>query len=105
MDLAVHPTIHHDLLRGSGAFTKVATISSGMSGVMELQWELQASRLWVVCDDTCSGQHRTMQVDATGAFALPAVYPPPQRHAQLQQRGLLPGRRGRVRAGSKPVYL
>ncbi|WP_211239255.1 lamin tail domain-containing protein [Actinokineospora inagensis] len=89
------------VLQDSGAFTRVASISSGMAGVMELQWEPQASRLWVVCDDTCDGQHRTLQVNALGVFATTAVYNRPSGMANLNNEGFA---LGACAAGSKPVY-
>ncbi|WP_408641019.1 lamin tail domain-containing protein [Streptacidiphilus rugosus] len=92
------------VLQDSGAFTKVATISSGMAGVMELQWEPQASRLWVVCDDTCNGEHRTVQVDATGAFALTAIYNRPSGMPDYNNEGFFPAPADECVSGSKPVY-
>ncbi|WP_431676454.1 lamin tail domain-containing protein [Kitasatospora sp. KL5] len=92
------------VLQDSGAFTRVASISSGMAGVMEVQWEPQASRLWVVCDDTCSGQHRTMQVNASGVFATTAVYNRPSGMANINNEGFALAGADECTAGSKPVY-
>ncbi len=92
------------VLQDSGAFTRVASISSGLAGVMELHWEAQASRLWVVCDDTCNGQHRTMRVDVSGVFATTAVYNRPSGMANLDNEGFAVAGAGECVAGSKPVY-
>ncbi|MGW3148243.1 lamin tail domain-containing protein [Streptomyces sp. NPDC001177] len=96
--------IYGYVLQDSGAFTRVASISSGLAGVMELQWEPQASRLWVVCDDTCSGQHRTMQVNASGVFATTAIYNRPTGMANLNNEGFSVAGADECVGGSKPVY-
>lgn len=92
------------VLQDSGAFTRIASISSGMSAVMELQWEPQASRLWVVCDDTCNGQHRTMTVNAAGAFATAAVYNRPSGMPNYNNEGFSIAGADECVGGSKPVY-
>lgn len=96
--------IHGYVLQDSGAFTRVASFASGMSAVMELQWEPQASRLWVVCDDTCHGQHRTMRVNASGAFATTAVYNRPTGMPDYNNEGFAVAGAGECAGGVKPVY-
>ncbi|MGW4778819.1 lamin tail domain-containing protein [Streptomyces filamentosus] len=96
--------LHGYVLQDSGAFTRVATVSTGMAGVMEVQWEAQASRLWAVCDDTCGGQHRTLKVDASGAFAVNAVYARPTGMADLNNEGFSLAGADECAAGTKPVY-
>ncbi|MFJ9952431.1 lamin tail domain-containing protein [Kitasatospora sp. NPDC091207] len=97
-------TLYGFVLQDSGAFTRVATVASGMAGVMELQWEPQASRLWVVCDDTCDGQHRTMRVDANGAFTTTAVFNRPSGMGNLNNEGFALAGAAECTAGAKPVY-
>ncbi|NED11866.1 lamin tail domain-containing protein [Streptomyces sp. SID9124] len=92
------------VLADSGSYTRVASFSSGMSGVMELQWEPQASRLWAVCDDTCDGQHRTFKVDATGTFTTVAVYNRPSGMPNYNNEGFALAGADECVAGSKPVY-
>ncbi|MFJ2512980.1 lamin tail domain-containing protein [Streptomyces griseoviridis] len=96
--------IHGYVLADSGAFTRVASFGSGMAGVMELQWEPQAARLWVVCDDTCGGQHRTMRVGQDGAFATAAVYNRPGGMPDLNNEGFAVAGAGECAGGVKPVY-
>jgi hypothetical protein len=96
--------IYGYVLQDSGAFTRIASISSGMQSVMELQWEPQAARLWVVCDDTCSGQHRTMKINAAGAFATTAVYNRPSGMANYNNEGFSVAGADECSGGSKPVY-
>ncbi len=92
------------VLQDSGAFTRVASIDSGMDGVMELQWEPQASRLWVVCDDNCDGEHRTMKVDGFGAFATTAVYKRPSGMPNYNNEGYAVSGSAECVGGTKPVY-
>ncbi|MYQ65603.1 hypothetical protein GTY92_19375 [Streptomyces sp. SID4950] len=97
-------TIHAYVLAESGAFTRVASFGSGMSTVMELQWEPQASRLWVVCDDTCGGQHRTMRIGASGVFTTAAVHDRPAGMPDLNNEGFSVAGAGECAGGVKPVY-
>ncbi|MFI9380778.1 lamin tail domain-containing protein [Kutzneria sp. NPDC052558] len=96
--------IYGYVLQDSGAFTRVTSVSSGMPAVMELQWEPQASRLWVVCDDTCSGQHRTMKLTAAGSFAVTAVYNRPSGMPNYNNEGFSLSGADECVSGSKPVY-
>ncbi|MFI9230176.1 lamin tail domain-containing protein [Streptomyces rimosus] len=97
-------TIYGYVLQDSGAFTRVASVNSGMRGVMELQWEPRAARLWAVCDDTCGGQHRTLQVDKAGAFTTTAVYNRPAGMPNYNNEGFALAGADECIAGSKPVY-
>ncbi|MEW2124820.1 lamin tail domain-containing protein [Streptomyces sp. NPDC007259] len=97
-------TVYGYVLADSGSYSRVASFSSGMSGVMELQWEPQASRLWAVCDDTCDGQHRTLKVDATGTFSTVAVYNRPSGMPNYNNEGFALSGADECVSGSKPVY-
>lgn len=96
--------IYGYVLADSGSYTRVASFSSGMSGVMELQWEPQASRLWAVCDDTCDGRHRTLKIDASGAFATAVVYNRPTGMPNYNNEGFSLAGADECVSGSKPVY-
>ncbi|MER5363134.1 lamin tail domain-containing protein [Streptomyces sp. NPDC002785] len=96
--------IYGYVLADSGPYTRVASFSSGMSGVMELQWEPQAGRLWAVCDDTCDGQHRTLKIDTTGSFATTAVYNRPSGMPNYNNEGFSLAGADECVAGAKPVY-
>ncbi|MGW9370249.1 lamin tail domain-containing protein [Streptomyces xanthophaeus] len=96
--------LHGYVLQDSGAFTRVATVASGLAGVMEVQWEPQASRLWAVCDDTCGGQHRTLRIDASGAFAVSAVHHRPSGMADLNNEGFTVAGADECVGGVKPVH-
>ncbi|MEU2659910.1 lamin tail domain-containing protein [Streptomyces sp. NPDC007325] len=96
--------LHGYVLQDTGAFTRVATVATGMAGVMEVQWEPQGSRLWAVCDNTCGGQHRTLKVDASGAFAVSAVYARPAGMPDLNNEGFALAGADECVAGVKPVH-
>ncbi|MER5585898.1 lamin tail domain-containing protein [Streptomyces asoensis] len=96
--------IYGYVLADSGAFTRVASFTGGMSGVMEVQWEPQAARLWAVCDDTCGGRHSTLRVDASGGFAVTAVHDRPAGMPDYNNEGFSPAGADECVAGSKPVY-
>ncbi|MGW6412048.1 lamin tail domain-containing protein [Streptomyces vinaceus] len=97
-------TVYGYVLQDGGAATRIATIASGMSGVMELQWEPQAARLWLVCDDTCDGRHRTMRIGASGTFAPAATYNRPSGMPDLNNEGFALAGAGECSGGTKPVY-
>ncbi|MFC8490394.1 lamin tail domain-containing protein [Streptomyces sp. NPDC057235] len=97
-------TIHGYVLADSGAYTRVASFGSGTSGVMELQWEPQASRLWAVCDDTCDGRHRTLTIGAGGTFVTAAVHNRPGGMPNYNNEGFSLAGADECVAGSKPVY-
>ncbi|MGW4914099.1 lamin tail domain-containing protein [Streptomyces sp. NPDC004270] len=96
--------IYGYVLKDGGTFTRVASLGSGMAGVMELQWEPQASRLWAVCDDTCDGQHRTMKINASGVFATTAIYNRPSGMDNLNNEGFAVSGSDGCSSGTKPVY-
>ncbi|MFD6292980.1 lamin tail domain-containing protein [Streptomyces sp. NPDC060205] len=96
--------IYGYVLTDSGSSTRVASFSSGMAGVMELQWEPQAARLWAVCDDTCDGRHRTLQIDTTGVFTVTAAFDRPSGMPNYNNEGFSVAGSGACVAGSKPVH-
>ncbi|MFB7410060.1 lamin tail domain-containing protein [Streptomyces sp. NPDC056202] len=96
--------VHAYVLQDGGTATRVATVASGLAGVMELQWEPQAARLWVVCDDTCGGQHRTMKIGAAGTFAPAASYQRPSGMPDLNNEGFAVAGADECVGGTKPVY-
>jgi len=71
---------------------------------MELQWEPQASRLWVVCDNHCNGHHRTLQINASGVFATTAIYNRPSGMPNYNNEGFAVAGADECVSGSKPVY-
>ncbi len=89
-------------LTGS-TYTRVATVSSGMAGVMDLAFDSEKQLLWAVCDDTCQGEHRTLDVQA-GAFAVTAAYNRPMGMANKNNEGFTITPQAECVGGAKPVF-
>ncbi|MEU3526504.1 lamin tail domain-containing protein [Streptomyces sp. NPDC038707] len=96
--------IYGYVLADSGSYTRVASFTSGMPAVMELQWEPQASRLWAVCDNTCEGRHRTLKIDTNGVFTTAGVFNRPSGMPNYNNEGFSLAGADECVAGSKPVY-
>jgi len=60
--------------------------------------------MWVVCDDTCDGQHRTLRVDGTGRFAVSAIHERPSGMPNYNNEGFSVAGSDECVNGSKPVY-
>lgn len=75
------------LNQSGGSYTRVATISSGQSSVMDLEFEPSTARLWAACDDTCSGRTTTLVVNAQGRFAVTATYNRPSGMSNYNNEG------------------
>jgi hypothetical protein len=73
--------------QSSSSYTRVATITSGLSAVMDLEFEASTGHLWAVCDDGCQGQTKTLDLDAQGKFAVTATYNRPSGMANLNNEG------------------
>ncbi|MFP3466543.1 lamin tail domain-containing protein [Leifsonia sp. SIMBA_070] len=67
--LEANGNVYAYALSGTGTFTRIATISTGMPGVMDLQFDAERQAIWAVCDDTCHGQHELLTVASTGVDA------------------------------------
>lgn len=87
----------------SGAYTRVATITSGFPAVMDLEFEPATGHLWAVCDDTCQGQTSTLDINAQGQFALTATYDRPTGMANYNNEGFAIAPQSTCTAGTKPV--
>jgi hypothetical protein len=64
----------------TGAFQKVATIPSGLPGVMGLEFDRDSGALWAACDNTCMGTHNVLGIvggkfTVRRSFARPSTLP------------------------------
>ena len=41
---------------------------------MDLEFEASTGHLWAVCDDTCQGRTSTLDINASGKFAVTHTY-------------------------------
>ena len=92
----------------TGGYTRVATISSGFTGVMDLQFEAETGSLWAVCDDTCNGRTATLEVAQDGAtdgrFVVSHVYERPASMPNLNNEGFAIAPQSQCVSGSKAVF-
>lgn len=70
--LEANGTIYaYALNHADGSFTRVATVSSGMTGVMDLHFDAETGELWAVCDDTCGGASTLLRIEASSHRFVP----------------------------------
>jgi hypothetical protein len=71
----------------STSYTRVATITTGFSGLMDLEFDPSTGHLWAECDNTCSGQTKTLDLNTQGKFAVTATYSRPSGMSNLNNEG------------------
>ncbi|MCW2503320.1 MAG: hypothetical protein JWO79_1604 [Actinomycetia bacterium] len=91
------------LSQSGGGYTRVATITTGFPGVMDLEFEPATGHLWAACDDTCQGQTSTLDINARGQFTATAVYARPTGMPNYNNEGFAIAPRTACTAGHKPV--
>jgi hypothetical protein len=72
----------------TGGFQRVATIASGDSGVMGLEFDRDVGNLWAYCDNTCGNRASVLRVGATGRFELQRVYSRPAMLPDSNNEGI-----------------
>jgi hypothetical protein len=92
---------------GSG-FTRVATIISGFPAVMDLTYDPDTQKLWVVCDNSCNGQIALFDVSTAvgpnqGTFVRGTTYDRPSGMPNLNNEGFTISARGECAGGVKPA--
>lgn len=55
-------------------FTRVADISTGLAGVMDVQYDPDLGRIWAHCDNTCGNATALLKVGADGHFTVDHDY-------------------------------
>ncbi|SFE20205.1 Hemolysin-type calcium-binding repeat-containing protein [Actinacidiphila alni] len=90
--------------QSGGGYTRVATIASGFTGVMDLEFEPGTGHLWAACDDTCDGRTATLDIGADGKFAVSDVYERPAGMPNLNNEGFALAPQSECVAGRKPVF-
>ena len=94
----------------SGAFTRVATVESGHSGVMELAFDREVGYLWAVCDDSCQGRTNVLDIDTRvgsatrGKFRIRRGFERPTSMPNLNNEGFTLASEGTCQAGFKSVF-
>ncbi|WP_198418793.1 lamin tail domain-containing protein [Cryobacterium sp. TMT4-31] len=94
--------------QATGGYTRVATIASGFSGVMDLEFEASTGRFWAVCDDTCAGRSAVLEIAQSGAsdgrFGVTTVYERPASMPNLNNEGFALAPQSACVSGAKPVF-
>jgi hypothetical protein len=86
-------------------FTRIATITSGLAGVMDLQFDSDLGDFWAVCDDTCQGRSVVFRIDpATGKFAVARHFERPTGMGNFNNEGFAIAPAALCVGGNKPVY-
>lgn len=89
----------------SSGFTRLATISSTLTGVMDLHFDRDLNELWAVCDDTCTGRSTVLRINpATGKFGVSFLYDRPTGMPNLNNEGFAIASATECVANRKPVY-
>lgn len=102
--LEANGTIYaYALNQTGGGYTRVATIPSGFSAVMDLEFEPETGHLWAACDDTCKGRTATLAIDAQGKFSATAVYDRPSGMSNYNNEGFAIAPQSTCSAGRRPV--
>ena len=100
--------IAYALNGATDGFTRVATIASGFPGVMDLEYEPESTHLWAVCDDTCDGQHSTLDIAQAGpndgTFVVTNTYARPPEMPNLNNEGFAIAPQAECVDGLKPAF-
>jgi uncharacterized protein (TIGR03437 family) len=88
----------------SSGFTRVATISTGLAGVMDLQFDRDLNDFWAVCDDTCQGRSVVLRIDSTGKFTVARRFERPAGMPNLNNEGFAIAPGTQCIANVKPVF-
>jgi hypothetical protein len=94
----------------TNGFTRVATISSGFVGVMDLSFDDELTQLWAVCDDGCAGRSALLGIDTgvasptRGQFVVRVRYERPTGMPNINNEGFTVARQIECVGGRKPAY-
>lgn len=106
--LEANGAVYAYALASDGTYAKVATVTSGFTGVMDLSFDPERQQVWVVCDDTCRGRSAVMSVatsgDSAGSFVIDAYYERPASAPNLNNEGFALASQRECVAGQKPVW-
>lgn len=94
----------------AGGFTRVATVESGHSGVMDLSFDRDVGYLWAVCDDTCQGRTNVLDIDTRtgsttrGKFYVRRGFERPASMPNLNNEGFTVSSESTCQAGFKAAF-
>jgi uncharacterized protein (TIGR03437 family) len=86
------------------AFTRLASITTGLAGVMDLHFDRDLNDLWAVCDDTCQGRSVVLRIDASGKFTPARRFERPAGMPNLNNEGFAIAPAALCVSNLKPVF-
>ena len=89
---------------GNGAFTRLAEINTGLTGVMDLSLDRALGNLWAVCDDTCQGRSIVFRIDSNGAFVAAGGFERPTGMPNYNNEGFTITPLSECVANVRPVF-
>jgi hypothetical protein len=96
------------LNQSTGAYTRVAEITSGFPKLMELTYEPETKKLWAICDDSCDGRTARMDIAQSGPkdgrFVVTETYERPGGMPNLNNEGFAIAPQAECVGGLKPVF-
>lgn len=94
----------------TGGFTRIASMASGLAGVMGLEFDAETGRIWAICDDGCDGRSSVLQIDTTagsstqGRFVVTALYERPAGMPNVNNEGVALTPLAECVDGTRPVF-
>lgn len=96
--------------QATGGVTLVATITSGQTGVMGLEFDRDLNYLWFSCDDTCGNKSGIFDIDTVvgsptqGRFVLRRMFDRPSTLPDTNNEGIAIGPQSECVNGFKPFF-
>jgi hypothetical protein len=94
----------------TGAANLVATITTGQTGVMGLEFDREVGYLWFGCDDTCGNKTGIIDIDTSsgsatlGRFTLRRLFDRPSTLPDSNNEGIAIAPQSECVAGFKPFF-
>lgn len=91
--------------QAGSAFTRIATITTGFPGVMDLQFDRDLGDVWAICDDTCQGRSVVLRIDpVTGKFTVTRRFERPAVMPNINNEGFAIAPATQCVGGNRPVF-
>jgi len=94
----------------TNGFTRVATIATGFTGVMGLEFDRELEYLWATCDDGCGNQSAVLEINTQagsptlGRFAVIRLFERAATMPNINNEGIAIAPQAECAGGQKPVF-
>jgi hypothetical protein len=88
----------------TGGYTRIATIGTGLAGVMDVQFDSELEKLWAICDDGCQGRSALLDIVAAGRFSVTSTFDRPAGMPNLNNEGFTFAPLSECVAGQRPAF-